>query len=183
MKTFLARTVIASTLLGAALLPAQSLAQNGPQLRTLSDLGFPDEGYCVDVLGVGDTARADLPLIAHNCLPAFNSSDRIVEIRPDGRLFMPAFDACVTAFAVGQGVLSGAPLMLRPCGGNESFLRAAALQVFEQMPDGQLQVQGTDHCLAVGPDAAPTFDPTHRWRTLTIEACGTLDPSLGQWRF
>ena len=77
----------------ASLIPLTASAQ---QLRLEDPLDFPQEGYCVDVLGVGDTARADLPLVAHNCLPGRESVDRIVT-EQDGRLYMPAFDACLTA--------------------------------------------------------------------------------------
>ena len=129
---------IAASVAAFLALCSAGFAQSGPQLRTQSDLGFPNEGYCVDVLGVGNTARADLPLVAHNCLPRRSASDRFVEMRSDGRLFMPAFDSCVTAFAVGAGILPGAPLMLRPCGAQESFLPAARLQLFEQTIQGQL---------------------------------------------
>lgn len=176
------RTAAASIVLALLFTASTSAAQQVPQLRTQSDLGFPDEGYCVDVLGIGDTARADLPLIAHNCLPAANTSDRFVEERSDGSLYMPAFDSCVTALAVGEGLLPGAPLVLRPCGADESFLPAGRLQNFEKTENGYMRLASTELCLAVGPDAAPTFNATHRWRTLTMERCATLDAEFGLWQ-
>ena len=163
------------------LAPSVIAAQTGPQVRTIADLGFPGEGYCIDVLGVGATARADLPLVAHNCLPDRGAVDRVVVADADGRLSMPAFDACVTAFGVGAAPLPGVPLVLRPCGGSESFLRAGDLQRFERRGDDRLRLAGTSLCLAVGPDAAPTFNRTHRWRTLTVETCATVDPDLARW--
>ena len=151
----------------ASLIPLTASAQ---QLRLEDPLDFPQEGYCVDVLGVGDTARADLPLVAHNCLPGRESVDRIVT-EQDGRLYMPAFDACLTAFGV-TTALPGSPVILRPCGARESFLPADQLQRFEWTDENRLRLTSTSLCLTIGGDAHPTFSPSHRWRTLTMETCG-----------
>ena len=155
--------------LGISVLASAAAAQT-PQLRLDDPLDFPQEGYCVDVLGVGATARADLPLVAHNCLPHRESADRIVTIR-QGRLFMPAFDACLTAFGV-TTALPGSPIVLRPCGARESFLPADQLQRFEWTGEGRLRLARTNLCLTIGPDAHRTYSPTHRWRTLSMEQCG-----------
>lgn len=162
------------------LLAAAFASETAPQMRLVDELDRPGEGYCIDVLGVGDTARADLPLVAHNCLPERASADRIVIAR-DGRLVMPAFDACVTAF----GVISpqpGSPVILRPCGVSESYLPAASLQRFTRTSAGQLRLSGTDLCLTIGEDAAPTFSPNHRWRTLTMEACAAVPLRRSAWQ-
>ena len=151
----------------ASLVPLTASAQ---QLRLEDPLDFPEEGYCVDVLGVGDTARADLPLVAHNCLPGRESVDRIVTVQ-DGRFYMPAFDACLTAFGV-TTALPGSPVLLRPCGARESFLPADQLQRFEWTDENRLRLASTSLCLTIGGDAHPTFSPSHRWRTLTMETCG-----------
>ncbi|XWN30543.1 MAG: hypothetical protein ROR55_24215 [Devosia sp.] len=154
--------------------------ESAPQMRLADPLDRPGESYCIDVLGVGDTARADLPLVVHNCLPERASSDRIV-IEHDGRLVMPAFDACVTAFGV-KAPLPGSPLILRPCGSAESFLPADSLQRFTRTSKGQLRLAGTDLCLTVGVHAAPTFSANHRWRILTMEDCRTADLSRSAWQ-
>ena len=154
-------------------------AQDTPQMRLSDDLDFPGEGYCIDVPGVGETARADLPLVVHNCLPERRSADRIVFER-DGRLVMPAFDRCVTAFGVNTP-LPGAPVLLRPCGGQESFLPADRLQRFDRTPDNRLRLRGTALCLTAGDDAAPTFSASHRWRTLTMEICDAVPAARSVW--
>lgn len=151
----------------ASIVPIAALAQ---QLRLADPLDFPDEGYCVDVIGVGETARDDLPLVAHNCLPARGSVDRIAIVK-DGRFYMPAFDACLTAFGV-TTALPGSPVILRPCGAQESFLPADQLQRLEWTVDNRLQLAGTSLCLTVGADAHKTYSASHRWRTLTMEICG-----------
>lgn len=163
----------------AALGVTAAAADEAPQLRLADPLDFPGEGYCVDVLGVGPTARADLPLVVHNCLPERGSVDRVVVVR-DGRLEMPAFAACVTAFGVVKP-LPGAAVILRPCGVSESFLPADRLQIFERTAEGRLRLAGSDLCLTVGPASARTFSTTHRWRTLTMERCAEAPAARSVW--
>ncbi|MEM8792467.1 MAG: hypothetical protein AAGE80_12680 [Pseudomonadota bacterium] len=173
---------ILSTLGAGALglmLAAAAGAQTPSQMRLADTLDFPGEGYCIDVLGVGQTARADLPLVVHNCLPERGSVDRVAVFR-DGRIEMPAFGACVTAFGV-VTPLPGVPVILRPCGTDESFLPAGQLQRFARTPEGRLRLEGTALCLSAGPDAAPTFSASHRWRTLTMERCATAPLPLSVW--
>ncbi len=170
---------LARSVLLALLCAGPAFAQAPPQLRLADDLDFSGEGYCVDVLGVGDTARADLPLVAHNCLPERNSSDRVV-VKGGGRLRMPAFDACLTAFGV-VIPLPGSPVILRPCGTRESFLPATNLQRFVREENGHLRLEGSNLCLTVGADVARTFLPTHRWRTLTVEDCATAPAARSVW--
>lgn len=161
-------------------LAAAAANEGAPQMRLANPLDRPGEGYCIDVLGVGRTARADLPLVVHNCLPERGSSDRVV-VERGGRLVMPAFDACITAFGV-TAPLPGSPLILRPCGASESFLPAASLQRFTRTATGQLRLARTDLCLTVGAHAAPTFSPDHRWRILTMEDCKTAPLSRSVWQ-
>ncbi|MEM9470673.1 MAG: RICIN domain-containing protein [Pseudomonadota bacterium] len=156
-----------------------AMAQNAPQMRLADDLDYPGEGYCIDVPGVGQTARTDLPLVVHNCLPERGSADRVV-VERDGRLVMPAFDACITAFGV-NAPLPGSPVLLRPCGASESFLPADRLQRFDRTPENRLRLRDTNLCLTAGPDAAPTFSPAHRWRTLTMADCNTAPPARSVW--
>ncbi|MEO1159044.1 MAG: hypothetical protein AAFW74_01145 [Pseudomonadota bacterium] len=154
-------------------------ARDAPQLRLADDLDYPGEGYCIDVPGVGETARTDLPLVAHNCLPERRSVDRVA-LERDGRLFMPAFNACVTAFGVNTA-LPGSPVLLRPCGASESFLSSGRLQRFDRTAENRLRLRDTALCLTVGADAAPTFSPVHRWRTLTMEDCNTAPLARSVW--
>ena len=160
-------------------LAGAALAEPGTQLKLSDDLDFPGEGYCVDVLGVGATARADLPLVAHNCLPERASEDRHV-VAQGARFQMPAFDACLTAFGVVRP-LPGAAVILRPCGAQESFLPAADLQDFERLSTGQLRLVGSTLCLAVGPEVARTFSATHRWRVLSLQPCARVPRALSVW--
>ncbi|MEO1775237.1 MAG: hypothetical protein AAFS07_09820 [Pseudomonadota bacterium] len=166
-------------LLAVALATGAS-AEPPPQMRLLDDLDFPGEGYCIDVVGVGMSARTDMPLVAHNCLPARGSVDRVVVMR-EGRLRFPAYDACVTAFGV-VAPLPGSAVVLQPCGGGDAFVPAAQLQLFERTPTGQLRLENSTLCLTVGADAARTLSATHRWRTLTMERCDTASPALSVWR-
>lgn len=158
---------------------AELRAQALPQMKLSDDLDRPGEGYCIDVLGVGPTARTDLPLVVHNCLPALARVDRHAEFG-NGRIRFPAFELCVTAFGV-VAPLPGAAVILRPCGGNESFLPADGLQRFDRTQSGQLQLAGTTLCLAAGPNAARTFSASDRWRTLTMQPCASVAADLSVW--
>ncbi|MBW4706342.1 RICIN domain-containing protein [Roseobacter sp. YSTF-M11] len=154
-------------------------AQALPQVKLTNDLDRPGEGYCIDILGVGPTARADLPLVAHNCLPDLPRVDRHA-VFTDGRIRFPAFEACVTAFGV-VTPLPGAPVILRPCGASESFLPAADLQRFTFNLAGQFQLVGSDLCLTVGAMSARTFSASDRWRTLTMQMCSDGPAELSKW--
>lgn len=154
-------------------------AQTLPQIRLSDDLDRPGEGYCIDVLGVGPTARTDLPLVVHNCLPDLNRIDRHA-VLDNGRIRLPSFDLCVTAFGV-VAPLPGAAVILRPCGVSESFLPADALQRFSRTANGQLQLIETDLCLTAGAQVARTFSATDRWRTLTMQPCASAPPALSVW--
>ncbi|MEM8654121.1 MAG: hypothetical protein AAGF36_05200 [Pseudomonadota bacterium] len=160
-------------------LAAEAWAQALPQMKLSDDLDRPGEGYCIDVLGVGPSARIDLPLVVHNCLPDLPRVDRHA-IFEDGRIIFPAFNACVTAFGV-VSPLPGAAVILRPCGAQESFLPADRLQKFERNPSDQLQLADTTLCLTAGPDAARTFSASDRWRTLTVEPYATAPAALSIW--
>lgn len=173
-------SALAAVLAGTLFLCASAVAQGAPQLRLSDDLDRPGESYCLDVLGVGTSARADLPLVVHNCLPERGSEDRIA-IERDGKIFMPAFGVCVTAFVV-VAPLPGSPVILRECGVEESLLPAASLQSFSRDLQNRLQLRGTDLCLTVGPDVARTFSRNDRWRTLTMETCGGVPIQRQAWR-
>lgn len=142
------------------MLGVPAFAQSAPQMRPLPDLDRPGESYCIDVLGAGVTARADLSLLAHNCLPGRGGEDRIATLR-DSRILMPAFGACVTAFGV-RAPLPRPPLMPRPRGAQESFVPAGDLQRFDRDGRDRLGLAGTDLCLTVGPDVERTFSGRDR---------------------
>ncbi|MEL6465005.1 MAG: hypothetical protein AAFQ58_08555 [Pseudomonadota bacterium] len=157
----------------------EARSQALPQMKLSDDLDRPGEGYCIDVVGVGSSARTDLPLVVHNCLPDLAREDRHA-VYDAGRIVFPAFDMCVTAFGV-VSPLAGAAVILRPCGAEERFLPAGRLQQFERTQRGQLQLARTDLCLSAGLDAARTFGASDRWRTLTMQPCDTTPDALSVW--
>lgn len=126
-----------------------------------------------------ETERAELKAAADG--QSLNSyiKDQLFGRFWQGRAFV-ALEACVTAFGV-VSPLPGAPMILRPCGAEESFLPASRLQVFERTAKGRLRLAGTELCLSAGMDAARTFSATHRWRTLTMEHCAGVPLSLSVW--
>lgn len=157
-----------------------AFAQQNDQLRLTDGLDMPSEGYCIDVVGAGGNIRTDLPLVVHNCLPNAPVPDRNVVFRLDGTIYFPAFKKCATVFGV-NGVLPGSPLMLADCGVRQPFLNAQRLQTFVPSDDGQLQLENSTLCLSAGSEAAPTYSPVHRWRTLSMQPCDEISGPLSHW--
>jgi len=153
-------------------------AQAQHYLRLVDRLDRPSDGYCLDVLGAGGQFRTDMPLMAHNC-KADAAPDGLVDLRADGTLYMPAFDACVTAMGVNRSVLPGAVLILKPCGARVPFLNADGFQRFD-MVDGQMRLRGQNVCLRVGASSDRTFSASHTWRTLFMDSCSAPN-ALSRW--
>lgn len=151
-------------------------------MRLTEKLDRPEDGYCLDVLGAGGSFRPDMPLISHNCKPG-RAPDGMVTLRKDGSLYFPAFDACVTVMGVNRKALAGSALMLKACNAEEAFLRAAHFQGFSHRPDGRLALNGSDLCVTVGADSAPTFSSEHAWRTLFMMSCAQAPEERSRWSF
>lgn len=162
--------------------PAQHWAEGSTVLRLLGRLDRPQDGYCVDVLGVGLEARTDLPLFVHNC-SSERYPDEAVRFENEGLIRFPAYDLCVTAMGVNGVSLPGSAVLLRPCGERSSFMDADALQHFTRHPDGRLTLADTDLCLAVGASSTRTYSAQHRWRSLYMDDCATTPRERSRWEF
>ncbi len=168
-------------LLLALLLTGAVAADDGARhLRLLDRLDRPDDGYCVDILGVGDYLRVDLPLFAHNCKPVL-TADSAVIFGADGRLFFPAVNRCITVAGVNSRALPGASVLLRGCGEKSAFFETAQLQSFSLHADGRLTLTGTALCLAVGAESASTYSRLDRWRALFVADCADIPPARARW--
>ena len=96
-----------------AALAFSAAADSGARHLRLADrLDRPADGYCVDILGVGDYLRMDLPLFAHNCKPVL-TTDSAVIYEPDGRIRFPAVNRCITVAGVNSRALPRAFRRLR----------------------------------------------------------------------
>lgn len=155
---------------------------SGMHMRLIDDLDRPQDGWCLDVVGSGSHIRFDMPLIGHNCKLGLYADEAVIH-RDDGTLFFPAYDACVTVMGLNEYVLPKASLMLKRCGHSIPFLNAEKFQKFDNITDDKMRVRGTELCIAMGDVSEKTFDPTHRWRTLYVDVCETLDNSRSQWTF
>ena len=151
-------------------------------LRLLDRLDRPEDGYCVDILGTPGNLRIDVPLFAHNCKPSL-TSDSAVVFTSDGFIKFPAVDRCLTVAGVNSAALPGASILLRKCNESVPFFETFILQRFIHQKDGSLSVLGSKLCLTVGGQSAPTYSPYHRWRTLFVADCSTVEPTLSQWEF
>ena len=163
-------------------LSAQNWAEGANVLRLMDRLDRPQDGYCVDVLGVGLEARTDLPLFVHNC-SSERYPDEAVRFEDAGLIRFPAYDLCVTAMGVNGLSLPGSTVLLRPCGERSSFLDTDALQHFTRHPDGRLTLANTNLCLTVGPRSARTYSAQHRWRALYMDDCATTPSGRSRWEF
>ncbi|MEM7429638.1 MAG: hypothetical protein AAF441_26495 [Pseudomonadota bacterium] len=151
-------------------------------LRLIDRLDRPDDGYCLDVLGVGELMRLEVPIFAHNCKPAL-TPDSAVDLTPEGRIRFTALNLCITAAGVNGRALPGASIILRPCGHKAPFFESPALQAFKIAADGKVQLEGSDLCLAAGEQSATTYSTQDRWRVLTVETCSEVPAELARWEF
>lgn len=167
-----------------AVLCFAGLAQAAGQkhLRLIDRLDRPQDGYCVDVPGVGRNMRVELPLFAHNCKPRL-TGDSAVVFTPKGRIRFAALDLCITAAGVNSAALAGAALLLRPCGGSAPFFDTAGLQRFTLAANGQLSLRGSTLCIMAGAESARTLSAGDRWRTLFLAKCGTAPKARSRWEF
>ncbi len=171
------------TLCLAALCGLPAIAADEPlyHLRLIDNLDRPADGYCVDILGVRDWLRVDLPLFAHNCKPAL-TVDSAVIMRASGQIEFPAVGRCITVAGVNSRALPGASVLLRGCDETGAFFETPALQRFELMEDGRLILDGSDLCLAVGERSASTYSSADRWRALFVADCAAIEAERARWR-
>lgn len=151
------------------------------QLRLADNLDR-DDGYCLDILGSGEYIRFDMPMTVHNCKAGLYE-DEAVMWQADGKIRFPAYNACATAAGVNQSVLAGAAVMPRACGERSPFLESQYLQHFSYRDDGHIELVGSGLCLTAGADSDATFDPSHRWRTLSMQPCQNAPLAQSQWVF
>ncbi|OAV00667.1 MULTISPECIES: hypothetical protein [Moraxella] len=151
------------------------------QLRLADNLDH-DDGYCLDILGSGEYIRFDMPMTVYNCKPGLYE-DEAVMWQADGKIHFPAYNACATAAGINQSVLAGAAVMPRACGERSPFLESQYLQHFSYRDDGRIELVGSGLCLTAGAESDATFDPSHRWRTLSMQPCQNAPLAQSQWVF
>ena len=171
---------IASASLGAG----QSVARSSEivHLRLVDRLDRPQDGYCLDILGVGRNMRLEVPIFAHNCKP-FLTDDSAVEFTDAGEIRFVAVNLCITAAGVNSTILPGAAILLRGCGHNAPFFESGPLQKFKHQKSGKLELGTTGLCLAVGEKSSTTYSPRDRWRVLSVEDCETTPDAFSEWEF
>ena len=171
--TQLARAISTPARLQAAS-PEPSVVVDRVFIQLTDPLDEP-EYYCVDVPGAGRGVRLQSALQAHTCKALATAADELFTMNHpnEGQIYMGAYDLCVEA----EGARAGSSLRLKPC--SDSPLQLFAL-------DNDLIRLGGEAkdglCLAVAPGSGiPTGGPSHLRRGLTLEACGTIDPTLARW--
>jgi hypothetical protein len=175
--------VLALTALVQAQENGQGDWRESAQLMKLVDLlDRPQDGYCLDVVGTGNNIRFDMPLIAHNCKPGLAADEAVIH-QPDGTLYFPAYQGCVTVMGLNSNALPYNALLLKQCGVDEPFLAASRFQKFSVNKTQQLQLDGTDLCITVGDVSKDTYSTEHRWRSLYMQSCELAQSHLSQWQF
>ncbi|RRD58748.1 hypothetical protein EII20_01545 [Comamonadaceae bacterium OH2545_COT-014] len=164
----------------AGMPPSKRPAQ-AAHLRLVDALDRPQDGYCLDILGSGPYIRFDMPMTAHNCKPGLYADEAVVW-DADGKIRFPAYNVCATVAGIQQTVLPGAAVMPRQCDERSPFLEAQHLQRFIHRPDGRVELAGSGLCLSAGAESARTFDPDHRWRTLSMQRCEDVPLARSRWQ-
>ena len=160
----------------------QSWQETGMHMRLLNDLDRPQDGWCLDVVGSGNNIRFDMPLIAHNCKPGLYADEAVI-FHQDKTIRFPAYSGCMTAMGLNEYALPHTSLMIKPCGQEIPFLNAKKFQSFVHLENNQVRLEGTELCVVVGDVSKPTFDKTHRWRSLFLEKCDQTDINRSAWLF
>ena len=182
MVVLLRRVLIALSFILGSNVAAAASPTTAAHLRLLDRLDRPEDGYCVDILGTGQTLRIDLPLFAHNCKPGL-TNDSAVVFTSDGLIRFPAVDRCITVAGVNSAALPGASILLRTCDESVPFFESSRLQRFTLRDDGRLALTGSELCLTVGSRSASTYSRSDRWRTLFVDDCATVEPARSRWEF
>lgn len=163
--------------------PFMAFASDYKYLQLMDKLDRPVDGYCLDVVGSGPNIRFDMPLTAHNCKGPQIFFDEVVTLREDSTLYFPQYKGCVTVMGNNKTALPKNALMLKECGAQQPFLNAAHFQKFEFNERKQLQLKNSQLCISAGGVSHTTFSPEHRWRSLYMETCDQVSPSLSRWHF
>ena len=171
---------LAGLALVIAISASQAVAEESFHVSLKNRLDLPEEGYCLDILGWGQTIRADLPLFVVNCKDEATPDSSVVYTK-EGQLRFPDVQVCVTAFGVNNTVLPGSSVLLRPCDEQTAFFSATTLQKFDYQENGQFKLRGHEVCLAVSAESAPTFSPSVRWRVLYLESCNDAPLGYSSW--
>ena len=163
-----------------AMIAMNAMAADIIHVRLKDRLDRPSDGYCLDILGTGHDLRLDLPLFAHNCKDGATPDSSVI-FTAQGQLVFPEANVCITAFGVNKTVLPGTSVLLRPCDQRQSFYDTADLQKFDYLENGQLNLRGSELCLAVGKESSSTYSPFDRWRVLSLELCNKADINYSVW--
>lgn len=72
-------------------------------------------------------------------------------------------------------------LMLKKCGEKQVFLNAPIFQQFFFNSKKQVQLKGSELCMVAGDVSHTTFSPDHKWRSLYMETCKTIQGKYSRW--
>ncbi|MBX2847636.1 MAG: RICIN domain-containing protein [Acidiferrobacterales bacterium] len=159
-----------------ALTPISVSAQEnqGGLIRLVDGLDEPEEFYCIDLLGWGESLAIEDPLQAHTCKTR-NAADQMFSIEDD-HIRVTEFDRCLQVAGSSNSTLPGSAVLARDCDDDQP------MQKISLNEDGQLVVNNSDYCIAAGAESAATSGPSHMWRPMSVVKCDTADKALATWQ-
>jgi len=153
----------------------------GEFIRLSNTLDDPNRGFCIDAQGHMQGVNLKIPLNVHTCKDGFwNYDERFSQdtFNKSGYLFMPAFNACLTAVKE----VPGSHVMAVQCD-------PVNLSLQWQMKEGAISLK-SDPTLCLTVDAKPSsvsmgtrnHPVRHLVRPLTLEVC-EAQSIYQQWEF
>ncbi|MEH6579332.1 MAG: ricin-type beta-trefoil lectin domain protein [Amphritea sp.] len=161
--------------------PGEPNDRAGQFIRLIDTLDDPNRGLCIDVQGHLQGVNLKMPLNVHTCKDGFWNYDE--RFSPDtfaktNLLFMPAFNACLTAVKVEEG----ADLKAVQCDSaspTQQWHMDEGVITLKSAPSLCITVDNKPSRVSIGTRNHPV---RHLVRPLTIEQC-TEQSIYQQWQF
>ncbi|WP_370280368.1 ricin-type beta-trefoil lectin domain protein [Pontibacterium sp.] len=153
----------------------------GDFIRLSNSLDDPSRGFCIDVQGHMQGVNLQIPLNVHTCKDGFwNYDERFSqdEFNKSSHLFMPAFNACLTAVKAAPG----SHVMAVQCDPADSSMQwqiKAGMISLKSNPTLCLTVDAKPSSVSMGTRNHPV---RHLVRPLTLEEC-EAQSIYQQWEF
>jgi hypothetical protein len=153
----------------------------GDFIRLSNTLDDPNRGLCIDVQGHMQGVNLQIPLNVHTCKDGFwNYDERFSQdaFNESGYLFMPAFNACLTAVkaAAGSQVMA---VQCDPASSSQQWQMKEGTISLKSNPALCLTVDEKPSSVSIGTRNHPV---RHLVRPLTLEEC-EAQSIYQQWEF
>ncbi len=150
----------------------------GAFLRNFHTLDDESRGYCLDIVGAGESINREAPLGTRTCKYERNYVDQMFEWGAPDKLYAPEYDLCVAADAID----AGSQLFVQECSDAEE-------QSWSLTPAGLLSpASRPDLCLTLAAERGLANSPSwlgmvYHGRTVSLAPCAESARSLQQLRW